>query len=140
MIRIFFFSILLSAFFSCSLPGRISGDKIIKDGLQTAINKQIAKQKGKHITISLPKNIYQFHEKDGSKRELYISNYDRDNPKTVGLYFKGLKNVTMDGNGSELVFHGRMLPIVFEDGENITIKNFSIDFALPTCANSKLFR
>lgn len=41
------------------------------------------------------------------------------------------KNLTFDGQGAELIFHGRMLPVSLVHAENCTLRNFSIDFAHP---------
>ncbi|CEN42717.1 Alpha-1,3-galactosidase B [Capnocytophaga canis] len=82
-------------------------------------------------TIVLDKNIYHFHSDGAFEKELYISNHDQDNPKKVAFYLENMKNITIDGNGSELIFHGTMIPFVMKSCENITLKNFSIDFELP---------
>lgn len=83
------------------------------------------------VRILLPKGRYDFYPEGASKREYFISNHDQDNPKLVGLAFENMKNVIFDGQGSELVFHGRMLPVSLVGSENCTLKNFSIDFANP---------
>ena len=83
------------------------------------------------VIITLPKGRYDFYPEGAGQHEYYISNHDQDNPKTVGLAFERLKNVTFDGQGSELVFHGRMLPVSLVNAENCTLKNFSIDFENP---------
>ena len=41
-------------------------------------------------------------------REYYISNHDQDNPKKVGIALEDMKNLTIDGQGSEFVFYGRI--------------------------------
>lgn len=84
-----------------------------------------------HKVIRLNKGTYHFHPEKAFEKELYISNHDQDNPKKVAFFFENLKNITIDGKGSKLVFHGTMIPFVFKNCENITLKNFSIDFELP---------
>lgn len=83
------------------------------------------------ITIRLPKGRYDFYEEEATVREYYISNHDQDNPKKVGIALEDLKNITLDGQGSEFIFHGRMIPVSILNAENIHLKNFSIDFELP---------
>ncbi len=90
-----------------------------------------ASQNSIPTTIVLPKGRYDFYPDSAFVREYYISNHDQDNPKRVGFALENLKNVTIDGQGSELVFHGRMIPFSLVNCENITLKNFSIDFELP---------
>lgn len=92
----------------------------------------------KTITVSLPRGRYDFYPSDAAERVYYISNHDQDNPKLVGLPFENMKQVVFDGNGSELVFHGRMLPVSLINSENCTLKNFSIDFENPHISQIKI--
>lgn len=74
---------------------------------------------------------YDFYEDGAFSREYYISNHDQDNPKRVAMSIEELKNITIDGNGASLVFHGRMIPLAIVNTENCRFKNFSIDFENP---------
>ncbi|MGM9759509.1 MAG: alpha-1,3-galactosidase B [Parabacteroides sp.] len=85
----------------------------------------------KPCKIILPKGCYHFYPEASTERVYYISNHDQDNPKQVGLAFEHWKNIVFDGQGSDLIFHGRMLPVSLIHSENCTLKNFSIDFAKP---------
>ena len=105
----------------------------------TAINKAIATQApGESLEIIIPKATYNFRPVDSNRRVLYISNHDQDNPKFVGLPLDYLKNVTLDFSGSNLLFHGRMLPISMTGCENCSLKNFSIDFPNPQIAQVEI--
>ena len=84
-----------------------------------------------HKRFSLKKDTYNFHLSETWEKELYISNHDQTNPKKVALYLENAHNVVIDGNGSDFVFHGTILPIVLNHCTNVTLKNFSIDFAIP---------
>ena len=42
-----------------------------------------------------------------------------------------MKGVTIDGSGSEFVFHGRMQPFTVERSARVTIENVTIDWDLP---------
>lgn len=64
-------------------------------------------------------------------KELYISNHDQTNPKKVAFYYENLHNIVIDGKGQNLVFHGTILPFVVKNCSNLTLRNFSIDFATP---------
>ena len=88
-------------------------------------------REGQPILISLPKGRYDFYPDHAAERTYFISNHDQDNPKKVGLPFEGMRDMVFDGNGSELVFHGRMLPVSLLNSENCTLRNFSIDFEDP---------
>ena len=41
------------------------------------------------------------------------------------------RNVTIDGQGSELIFHGRMTPFTLDRCSQVTIRNFTIDYDRP---------
>lgn len=83
------------------------------------------------IILRFEPGIYNFYEKNATEREYYISNHDQINPKKVGIALEGFKSFTLDGQGAEFIFHGRMLPLSLLHSENCTLKNFSIDFANP---------
>jgi len=86
---------------------------------------------GDSIILRFTKGKYFFHETDAAVRTYYISNHDQTNPKKVGIELKDFKHFTLEGNGAEFIFHGRMLPLALLNSENCTLRNFSIDFANP---------
>ncbi len=83
------------------------------------------------ITLRLSPGKYHFYEEGAISKEYYISNHDQTQPKKVGIAIEGFKNLTIDGQGSDFFFHGRMLPISLISSENCTLKNFNIDFPKP---------
>lgn len=84
-----------------------------------------------HLTIVFPKGRYDFYPEEAYTKEYYISNHDQDNPKRVGIALEGVQNITIDGQGSEFIFHGRMIPFALLNTKNIVLKNFSVDFEVP---------
>lgn len=86
---------------------------------------------GEAVILRFEEGRYNFHEKGCAEREYYISNHDQTNPKKVGLALEDMKNLTVDGHGAELIFHGRMLPVSLLRSENCTLKNLHIDFENP---------
>lgn len=103
------------------------------------VRKAIAKIKaecrdGEKVILRFPAGRYNFHEAGSTVREYYISNHDQDNPKKVGIALEDMKNLTIDGQGSEFVFYGRMIPVSLLRSENCVLKNFSIDFEQPHIA------
>ncbi len=107
--------------------------------LQKALAKIKAEYKeGEKVILRFPEGRYEFHEKGAAVREYYISNHDQTNPEKVGIALEDMKNLTLDGQGSEFVFHGRMLPVSLLRSENCLLKNFSIDFENPHIAQVKI--
>ena len=105
-----------------------------------ALQAIAAETKGNTVTILLPKGRYDFYPDGASEREYYISNHDQDNPKMVGLSFEQMQNMVFDGQGSEFIFHGRMLPVSLVGSDNCTLKNFSIDFENPHISQVKILK
>lgn len=107
--------------------------------LQKALSKIKAECKdGEAVILRFSEGRYDFHEKGAAVREYYISNHDQDNPKKVGIALEDMKNLTLDGQGAQFVFHGRMLPVSLLRSENCSLKNFSIDFENPHIAQVKI--
>ena len=107
--------------------------------LQKALTKIKSEYKeGEKVILRFPEGRYDFHEKGATLREYYISNHDQDQPKIVGMALENMKNLTLDGQGSQFIFHGRMLPIALLYSENCTLTNFSIDFENPHIAQIKI--
>lgn len=52
-------------------------------------------------------------------------------PLRAAFVFRNLKNVTVDLKGAKIVLHGRIMPFAVMDCENVTFKNFSIDYDRP---------
>lgn len=93
---------------------------------------------GEAVILRFEEGRYNFHEKGCAEREYYISNHDQTNPKKMGLALEYMKNLTVDGQGAELIFHGRMLPVSLLRSENCTLKNLHIDFENPHISQVKV--
>ncbi|MCC8072007.1 MAG: alpha-1,3-galactosidase B [Bacteroidales bacterium] len=83
------------------------------------------------VVLTFPKGVYHFYPEGAQKREYYISNHDQVQPKAVGIDLVGLKRFTLDGQGSDFIFHGRMLPVALVESRSCTLQGFSIDFDRP---------
>ena len=107
--------------------------------LNTLIQKLVSESgTNAKILIQFKKGRYDFHPENALRKEYYISNHDQNNPKTVGLALENLDNICLDGQGSEFIFHGRMLPISLINNENLTLKNIHIDFQDPQICQVKI--
>ena len=52
-------------------------------------------------------------------------------PLRAVFVLRNLKNVTIDLGGAKIVLHGRIMPFAVYDCENVTLRNFSIDYDRP---------
>lgn len=114
-----------------------------KKNASSVVQKVIARiqaecKDGEAVILRFEEGRYNFHEKGCAEREYYISNHDQTNPKKVGLALEDMKNLTVDGQGAELIFHGRMLPVSLLRSENCTLKNLHIDFENPHISQVKV--
>ncbi len=106
--------------------------------LIAALQKIKTEANGQPVVILFKKGRYDFHPDGAVKREYYISNHDQDNPKTVGIPLEDFEQMTLDGQGADLIFHGRMLPIAMIANKQVKIKNLGIDFEKPQIAQVKI--
>lgn len=108
--------------------------------LQQAIDKA-ATYRGRPTVIRLATAQYDISRTEATARLFHVSNTTtvQENPdptKHIGLHFKGLKNVTLDGNGARLVTHGEMTSFLLDECENVTLQNFTLDADDPSLAEA----
>ncbi|MEM6885394.1 MAG: right-handed parallel beta-helix repeat-containing protein [Verrucomicrobiota bacterium] len=82
----------------------------------------------KDVTLFFPKGQYEFYPENALEIYRAVTNHD-NSLKRIAFPLHGHKNITIDGNESTFMFHGRMSPFSVVDAENVTLKNFSIDWA-----------
>lgn len=76
-------------------------------------------------SLEFPKDVYHFYADTASEGIYCTSNHGVNGYKRIAFLLKQLKNFTLDGGGSEFVFHNVMNPIVADECENLTLKNFA---------------
>ena len=106
------------------------------DAALTKIQQQVAPTD--KVVLRLERGEYHFHSEDASVVRCYISNHDQEDSKRVAIRLVGWSNLTLDGKGAELVFHGRLVPVMISECANTTLRNFSIDFANPQIAQVEI--
>ncbi|MBQ8683932.1 MAG: hypothetical protein IJ518_05395 [Clostridia bacterium] len=73
---------------------------------------------------------YDFTPTMAGERFYFVSNNDKSS-KRIAMPFVEARNVTVEGNGAQLRFYGKMTPAVLDRCENICFRNLSIDFDRP---------
>ncbi len=58
--------------------------------------------------------------------------------KPIAFPILNKKNIIIDGEGAELIFHGELMPFAVDESENILIKNLSIDYNVPFFAEADI--
>ena len=113
----------------------------IGPALQNALKKIKAdvRQKDK-VVLNFSKGTYNFHMPAAQTCTYYISNHDQNQPKPVMFNLTEWHNLTLNGNGSDFIFHGRMIPFVIAHCANTTLRDFSIDFSQPQIGQVEILK
>ncbi|MFD0960818.1 alpha-1,3-galactosidase-related protein [Paenibacillus chungangensis] len=95
------------------------------------------------VVIQFPCGRYDVFSEEATRAPYYVSNTasEEEHPdpvKTIGILLRGMNQFRIEGNGSLLVFHGRMTPIVLDGCREGEICNLSIDFARPTISEMQI--
>lgn len=98
---------------------------------------QAAAEKTGPVLLDCPKGCYHFYPEEAIRKPYYISNTtsEAENPdvtKTIGILLKGLHNLTVEGNGSLFIFHGKQTMFLLDGCKNVEIRNLHTDYARPT--------
>lgn len=100
--------------------------------LSAALDRiQRESQKGDEIVLKFRKGRYDFFATDARRYDLHISNHDNPKGRAVGFMMEAFQNLTLEGNGAEFMFHGRMIPFYVQGSNDVTLRNFTVDFADP---------
>lgn len=78
-------------------------------------------ESGDAVTIVFPKGRYDFWQDFSALSSRF----------SIGFPMENLKNVVIDGDSSEFIFHGNMQIASISKCENITLKNFTVDWDFP---------
>ncbi|WP_233341559.1 alpha-1,3-galactosidase-related protein [Robiginitomaculum antarcticum] len=104
------------------------------------VNELLASLEGaENVTLNFPKGQYDFYPKYAVEKYRYVANHD-NGLKRMGFPIYNTKNITIDGNGSLFMFHGRVVPVTVESTDGVTLKDFSIDFIRPFHAELKIVK
>ena len=106
--------------------------------VEQMLDKVKAEADGRGVTIRLAPGTYHFYPEGAVHKEYYISNHDQHSDRAVGIAIEGFDRLTLDGCGAELIFHGRMLPVSVVGTTKCTLRNLSIDFAIPHIAQAEV--
>lgn len=88
------------------------------------------------VVINFPEGRYDIYPDKDEERKLYISNTtgarEQYEDKKIGILIEGMDNVTVEGNDSLFMFHGKMTTFASIDSQNVKFQNFEVDFQVPT--------
>lgn len=117
----------LAAFTACTGSETIQISTSVADDATQKIYEVVQSLKD-GSTISFERGTYNFYPEKAVGKYCYISNHN-DHMSRIAFDLDGVNNITIDGNGSEFIFHGRTIPFLVNNSSNITVKNLSIDYS-----------
>lgn len=92
----------------------------------------------KNPLLIFAKGRYDFWPQYADEKVYYESNTDVTNPRRCPIMIEKMNNLTIEGNGSEFIFHDRVQPFTIDNSSNIIIKNLSIDWDILLTAQGEI--
>lgn len=107
-----------------------------------ALFRSLQQIKGEKIVL-LPKGRYDLYCEHAVQKVVYISNTIsrrelRIPLRTIALDLEEIDDLTLDGQGAELMLHGMMTNLRLARCRNVTIRNLAIDHMRPTVSQVKI--
>lgn len=89
-----------------------------------------AKNKKGNFKLIIPKGTYHFWPTQAFGKFHAVTNHD-NGYRYFAFPLIGMKNVEIDANGSDFIFHGQIIPFLVEQSSDIKIQNVNIDWEVP---------
>ena len=80
--------------------------------------------------LSFPKGRYQFKPEFAAEQYLFMSNNDAG-LRRIAFHVRDFSNLEIDGQGSEFIFHGLIVPFVIEQSSQVFVRNVTLDWDVP---------
>lgn len=123
-------TIMMAVMTSCSVKTfDVAFDPNVKDYTPVVVEILKSHPEG-NLKIRFGKGLYPFYPERGAREFLTLSNNDSDD-KRIAFLIKDMRNVTIEGDGSDFMFHGCMVPFAVKGSSNVTIKGVSVDYDYP---------
>lgn len=86
--------------------------------------------------LHLEKGVYEFWPEDADRRDIFVSNTSSETEcpsktKIIGLLLEDMHGLTIEGNGAELIFHGKQTMMAIIHSSGIKLRNLHIDCERP---------
>ncbi len=92
----------------------------------------------KNPLLFFPRGRYDFWPQWADEKVYYESNTDVTNPRRCPILIEKMDNLTINGEGSQFIFHDREQPFTIDNSSNITIRNLSIDWDILLTAQGEI--
>jgi len=98
---------------------------------------------GRPALLACTPGRYDFYPAEATKAPYFITNTasETENPditKTIGIYLKDVRDLTIDGCCALFVFHGKQTMLALDGCERVAIRRLHMDYASPTVTEAKV--
>lgn len=109
----------------------------IDKNVNSAIATAIAKASNEALEIVFDQKEYRFDESNCTVKVIFMTNTvsEKEMPipeRKIGILIENANNVTLNGNGAKLLYNGRLTEFALLNCHNFVVKNFVVDFEIPT--------
>ena len=80
--------------------------------------------------LTLPNGRYTFRPEFAAEAYVFMSNND-DGLRRIAFLLRDFSGLEIDGQGSDFIFHGLIIPFVVDRSAQVRIKNVNVDWAVP---------
>ncbi|WP_105046827.1 alpha-1,3-galactosidase-related protein [Polaribacter gangjinensis] len=105
----------------------IEGVKDVTPIVVEALEK--CKKEG-YSSLVFPKGTYHFYPTFAPEFFSEITNND-NGLKRTSFPLIGFRDFVVDGNGSDFIYHGKIIPFIIEESSNVKVTNINIDWEVP---------
>ncbi|RUA10267.1 MAG: alpha-1,3-galactosidase B [Flavobacteriia bacterium] len=146
MKKIIFFTLSFFILYGCNQKSAeniidVSQRGILPDtgeNITVQINRLIEGLNDEPVTIRFPKGRYDFYPDSAYMKVYFETNTYDVNPKKLAVFIDHKKNITIDAQGSDFIYHAHIQPFTLDHSENIRIKNVNIDWDKPLTAECEV--
>ncbi len=107
----------------------ISYDASVKDYTPQVRAALESHPKG-NVTLKFEKGEYDFYPESAAEDFLTLSN-NCSGDRKIAFFINEMKDVRVEGNETDFMFHGRIVPFAVKNSKNVRISGISIDYDYP---------
>jgi hypothetical protein len=104
--------------------------KPLAGDMTPVVRNLIDKCRDKDIHLIFEKGTYTFFPEYAFGKYVEITNHG-NGYKRIIFEFERFHSVSIEGNSSEFIFHGQVMPFLFQGCEKVLVKNLILDWDIP---------
>ena len=104
--------------------------KAIDGDMTPIISKILDNSQTQDIHLVFESGTYKFMPDYAHGKYMDITNHG-NGYKRIIFDLSRFRNVIIEGNGAEFIFHGQLMPFLFENSEQVNVSNLTIDWDIP---------